>query len=485
FDNINKLIGGPGSTLVGPDADTVWDVTGPDAGTITSGGLSMDFEGFGSLTGQSHDDTFVMHDGGSLSGQVDGGGGAGTDTLDYSNYTTDVTVNLSSGAAENIGGLAAGTGSDVGSSIENVFGGSGNDTITGDGDANILRDGPGSDVMSGGDGDDIFQLQPDPAGTSHDYLMDASDSGGDWVDFSQVDSAIPGVTMDMDIVGWDADGLVDVNDPASVDEDAPQDVYNGSLVSLLGVGPEQEPPADSPFENVLGSPGDDTLLIDPGDDIRIVDGGGGNDTPLLFDAGGSATIDTGDSITALGIGSVVYRNIIIDPIHVGSRIIDDGDVGFNTIGGWGHSSSEGYEGDERFAGAGDGSQVATWTFNGASPGWYRVSVTWQAGGNRTRDALFNVLDGTTDANSATYPTALNPADEAPIKQKVSPLGFRDEGTMWQDLTDDNGQSLYFEITGHTLTVELTNLIESGYVMADGVRIERVSNPGLGESEIQV
>ena len=174
FDNINKLIGGPGSTLVGPDADTVWDVTGSDSGTITSGGLSMDFEGFGSLTGQSHDDRFVMHDGGELSGTVDGGGqqvdGDG-DTLDYSNYTTDVTVNLLTGAVEKIDSLAAGT---VGSSIENVFGGSGNDTITGDEDDNILRDGAWrSDVLSGNDGDDRFQLQPEserPALVPHDYL---------------------------------------------------------------------------------------------------------------------------------------------------------------------------------------------------------------------------------------------------------------------------------------------------------------------------
>ena len=479
FDNIDSFVGAAGSELVGPNLDTTWNVTSNNAGSVVAGGRSADFSGFGDLTGGTANDTFVLSNGSGLSGAVDGG--LGIDTLDYSAFTTDVTVSLAAGSAEHIGSLAAGGVGDVGSSIENVYGGSANDTLTGDADANVLRDGLGSDVLSGGEGDDRFQLQP--GGGSHDFLLDAGTSGGDWIDFSQ--SGIgpgPGVTIDLDLLGWDADGLVDVTDVAgSVDQDVPQNVYQGNLVSLLGMGPAQAPPADSPFDNILGSAGDDTLLVDPTDNIRYVDGGGGSDTPLSFDAGNSVTIDTGRSITALGIGSVVYNNIPLDPFHTGPRIIDDGDVGFTADPVFGRSPSEGYRGDERYAAPGDGRQHATWTFDGVTPGWYSVAVTWVPGANRARDAQYSVLDGSTPAFSTNDPANLTPADVAEIKQRVAPIGFRDAGTAWQNLSDDQQQLLYFQVTSHTLVVRLSNQADS-FVMADAVRIERLVSQ---QAEIRV
>src|SRR6185503_3351001 len=75
-------------------------------------------------------------------------GGAGSDTLDLSAITGDVTVNLAGIA---IGGQI---GLDLLSSIENVIGGKGDDLLIGDDGANLLNGGAGNDMLIGDSGND-------------------------------------------------------------------------------------------------------------------------------------------------------------------------------------------------------------------------------------------------------------------------------------------------------------------------------------------
>ncbi len=74
--------------------------------------------------------------------------GNGTDTLSYTGTSSPVSVNLSSPAT------ATGFNSILG--VENVTGGSGNDTLTGNSGANVLNGGAGADTLSGGGGSDKF-----------------------------------------------------------------------------------------------------------------------------------------------------------------------------------------------------------------------------------------------------------------------------------------------------------------------------------------
>ncbi len=92
-DGVESVFGGLGEdTLVGLNDDTLWNITGLDAGTV--GGLG--FSGFENLTGGvDNQDTFVFSPGGGLSGLVEGGD-AGFDTLvvdggTYSTLTYDAT----------------------------------------------------------------------------------------------------------------------------------------------------------------------------------------------------------------------------------------------------------------------------------------------------------------------------------------------------------------------------------------------------------
>ncbi len=148
---MTSIIGASGDTLVGGAVADTWSIAGPNAGTV--GGVS--FTGFANLTGGSLADTFAFAKGGRVAGTIDGGGGV--NTLDYSGYTGNVTVNLPLGTASLVGGGVK--------NIRDVVGSSGNDVLVGDGTGNALTGGTGRNLLIagggpgtlvGGPGDDIL-----------------------------------------------------------------------------------------------------------------------------------------------------------------------------------------------------------------------------------------------------------------------------------------------------------------------------------------
>src|SRR4029077_1359090 len=116
------------------------------------------------LTGSAHDDT-LTGDGNAntLSGlagddTLQGGagndtldGGAGNDTASYEDAASGVTVDLTISTAQN----TVGAGSDTLTNIENLTGSAYDDTLTGDGNANILSGLDGDDTLQGGAGNDV------------------------------------------------------------------------------------------------------------------------------------------------------------------------------------------------------------------------------------------------------------------------------------------------------------------------------------------
>lgn len=126
--------------------------------TVPTGGNDVFYGGYDNdvLSGGAGNDTLrgmVGDDilsGGSGNDILDGG--AGIDTVDYSDHSTGITVNLSVTAAQTI---VAGE-SDTITAVENVIGGSANDTITGNSSANVLQGGAGDDRLTGGAGNDTL-----------------------------------------------------------------------------------------------------------------------------------------------------------------------------------------------------------------------------------------------------------------------------------------------------------------------------------------
>jgi hypothetical protein len=142
------LVGGPGTnTLVSGAFNNTWHLTGTNAGTLQS---TIAFHNIQNLRGTAlpfESDTFFFANGAGITGTIVGGGNFHT-TLDYSAYTTPVTVNLKTHTATGVGGGVF--------FVQNVTGGQGNNILVGNGN-NILRGGSGRDILISGGGTSTLQ----------------------------------------------------------------------------------------------------------------------------------------------------------------------------------------------------------------------------------------------------------------------------------------------------------------------------------------
>ncbi len=119
----------------------------------------------------------------------------GIDTLDYSGFSQNQRIDLTPGQFSNIGGRTGNVIIALGTQIENAIGGSGNDTLIGNGAANVLQGGSGNDVLLGGagadtliggSGSDIYEV--DNLG---DVVVEAPDQASADVVFAYVNFTLP------------------------------------------------------------------------------------------------------------------------------------------------------------------------------------------------------------------------------------------------------------------------------------------------------
>lgn len=83
--------------------------------------------------------------------------GGGNDTLDLSGYAQSALLDLNPGAFSSAGGLVGNIAIALRAAIENGIGGSGSDTLIGNGVGNRLVGGGGADVLAGRGGDDRLE----------------------------------------------------------------------------------------------------------------------------------------------------------------------------------------------------------------------------------------------------------------------------------------------------------------------------------------
>jgi Ca2+-binding RTX toxin-like protein len=166
------VLAGAGRDMVFGDAgdDRIFGEGGDD---FIDGGAGSDF-----VVGGDGDDTFVAtaSDGDDVYYGDDVAGGTGTDTLDMSRITADITADLGSGAGRPGHASSAQSGTDVLWSIENFLAGAGDDVITAGRGVNTMDGGVGSDTYrflsaEDADGDTIAGFEP-----------------GDRIDLSQIDA---------------------------------------------------------------------------------------------------------------------------------------------------------------------------------------------------------------------------------------------------------------------------------------------------------
>jgi serralysin len=248
--------------------------------------------------------------------------GGGTDTYDFSNYTTALKVDLRpgewtttsaaqlaklhySGSKVAIGNIANALQfqGDTRSLIENAKGGTGSDTITGNAAANALWGNGGNDRLIGGDGNDNLV-----GGAGADRL-----DGGNGTDLASYANATAGIVADLYSAG-------------SNTGDAAGDTYV-SMERLYGSAFNDTLRGDNRANLLNGLAGNDMLNGRDGNDTLIggngadrLNGGGGTDT-FVFETTAQSAPASRDVIDnfASGVDRMDLRAIDANSNAVGDQ----------------------------------------------------------------------------------------------------------------------------------------------------------------------
>jgi parallel beta-helix repeat protein len=157
------------------------------------------------------------------------------------------------------------------------------------------------------------------------------------------------------------------------------------------------------------------------------------------------------------------------------RIVDDGDPTFGRSGTWLPAQittqTSGRGGDSLLAFPATAPQGATaqasWTFDGLSAGYYRVAVTWPPGYYVYLNGSYQYSAGNAVVTAYDGNTVVG---EGSLGQYNGPgttgADFVDAGSNWHT-------TMLVHISGASLNVVMDN-VANGFVLADAVRIERLS-----------
>jgi Ca2+-binding RTX toxin-like protein len=296
--SVENLIGGPGDdVLAGSSADN--NITGGAGNDVLAGEDGSDTldgqDGLDVVRGQAGDDTVQ---GGADDDVLDGGfggdtisGGDGEDVADYSNSTTPVYAApdgvANDGSATDVS-AATGARDNIDATVEDLIGGSDNDTLVAGGGASVLAGGPGNDQLVSGPGSDLIIGGADfdtvsYAGRTAPVTVDlaAGAGGGEGDEISEVENATGGESDDT-LLGTD-----DVN---VLSGGAGNDTIDGrgGPDQLFGGDGNDTEVGGTGADTIAGDGGNDTLQ--GGDDNDGLSGGAGDDS---LDGQGGADILTG------------------------------------------------------------------------------------------------------------------------------------------------------------------------------------------------
>jgi hypothetical protein len=269
--DIENVTGGPGDDYIqGNAADNV--LNGGDGNDVLDGGPGAD--------------TLV--------------GAAGEDLVDYSSRTQPLTIDLDGQTGDD---GEAGEGDTVGSDVEDIWGGSGDDVLIGNPSDNVFYSDAGSDEIHGLGGEDLvdYSARAQPLHLSLDGIANDGEAGEHGNIETDVEDIRAGSGDDV-LIGNDSDNAFDGGPGA--DQMAGGDGLDAVDYSLrtdpvrvdLGGDPGQDGEAGegdtvgNDFEAVIGGAGDDILIGNARDGALV--GGFGDD--LLIDPGGSDFVDGGD-----------------------------------------------------------------------------------------------------------------------------------------------------------------------------------------------
>jgi Ca2+-binding RTX toxin-like protein len=301
--DVENIIGGSGDdTLGGSPADNV--ISGGDGNDILQGEGGVDTLngelGDDDLQGQEGDDQlhgdagFDTLDGGIGGDLLDGG--ADEDTVDYSNSTTPVYAapdGLANDGALSNDGLSR-ENDNIASTVEDLAGGSDNDTLVGNAGNGIIDGGPGNDTLDGGGGSDAIL-----GGGGLDTASYAGRAGPVSVDLASPGNA--GEAGEGDFVAADVESVTGGN--------GNDNIAGNDAVNILSGGPGDDALAGRGGpDQIFGGDGNDTATGDAGNDTIAGEGGddnlqGGTESDDLIGGDGNDQLDGGPANDILNGGA--------------------------------------------------------------------------------------------------------------------------------------------------------------------------------------
>ena len=262
-------------------------------------------------------------------------GGSGDDVAFYYYATSAVTANLLTGTT------SGGDGNDTLSEIENLYGSTFNDALTGDANDNWLFGDLGNDTLVSGAGDDILR-----GNQGDDSLI-----GGDDTDQANYYYATSAVTVNL-LTGTASGG--DGNDTLSEIEDLYGSKYSDALT---GDANDNWLFGDAGNDTLEGGDGNDIIRGNEGNDSLL--GGNGWDQASYYFAGGAVTVNLLTGKASGGDGNDTLSGIEdLYGSQYNDALIGDandnwllGDLGNDTlVGGAGDDTIQGDRGNDSLVG---------------------------------------------------------------------------------------------------------------------------------------
>jgi Ca2+-binding RTX toxin-like protein len=262
---------------------------------------------------------------------------AGSDTINAAAITTDLNIDLTTGATSTIAGRAVTI--SAGTVIENVYGGDGNDTLTGNDAANQIHGGHGNDTIDGGDGTDTLygELGADTliGGSGDDtYVIDASDvaveNAGEGTDTVEASFTYTLLADFENLTLLDQGGAIDGTGNAL------DNVMTGNAHAnvLAGGDGNDTLSGGGDADTLVGGLGDDTYYVENAADVVTENGLEGADT-VIASIDYVLTANVENLTLAEGAGPIKGTGNSLANLIVGnsSNNVLDGPTGGDTLAG--------------------------------------------------------------------------------------------------------------------------------------------------------
>jgi Ca2+-binding RTX toxin-like protein len=300
----DTLIGGTGINTASYASAAAGVVANLSASSLNTGDAAGDtYSGIENLTGSGFNDTLTgdangnVLDGGAGDDVLIGGagadtliGGAGVNTASYTSAATGVAVSLADSSVNT--GDAFG---DTYSSIENLTGGSFDDTLIGDVNSNALNGGAGNDTLIGGAGADTL-------------------IGGAGIDTASYAGAVSGVTAslaDSSLNSGDAAGDI-YNSIENLSGSAFDDILTGDAGNNTLTGGAGNDTLDGGVgaDTLIGGVGDDTYYVDSSADAIVENANEGTDTVIVATASYTLSDNLENASAALAASTTIIGNVL-------------------------------------------------------------------------------------------------------------------------------------------------------------------------------